>query len=860
MFFCCIVVVCAASVFGFGTMERLQDRKFPSDILCLSHSPTMDLIAISTESNNVGLYRSVSSDFHRLFNADIGINLGVTCIVWGVKGKVMAFGGTDGSVAIYSVETGQAVHRPLVSQPRGYRIISMHWVFSREGERGGAGAVHARRYSKGVPRSVLSKRPATSGSGLATYGGDNDSFRHSHLVFETADTLGVYTDKYNVLVFGDAASNVTFSAFGFFPVGCVDLSGAFETITTDSGAPLKLSLPEIDHVALSSNFKFVSCIMRSRVLHNGAGDAASDDVRYHFLVVDTGVLAKKQREITFLSRQSAIVGALLLRVEEALRKMESLWRQGVKLFLSKIKELRELLVRYGVSGTIKSELFILLTSGIFSPALAHFFSNSLSASIVKRMKRAFSSSCLEIETICNTQLARASEEIVFSFGEILSALKWPGAFSELGIGAQEILKPFGIAKRMVLCGEQFLSAVRHAKRYVLTFYAWVEYMVETANTEQDHAETRGISLGGIEYNILAKLLSPVGAELSMEEDVRGSRSSQLESVLHGDVDCHFSSEKKADNVESGDNNSFMPWASKSTQAKEDKPAAKDTSTPTMRKTLVALQTEWGAFVKRPSAFASKLFRPVVNLPLCCTANPRSDIALQSKRGRRNVGFKCKFYSYTDDETDQSCYFFAFANTGGVDPGNKIMYIAKYNVTKVLDTHAVHGTRKRSRQDEDRVQDGDAESTWEWQIVGLQFSEALVDLDFYDVGAKGDTEQSRLAVLLEENKNQNEGGTVGMVDFNTLMYTSIKFPFGTSNVPAKENILKKIKRENIELVNVNGDSEFVDRWFQVSSLTSGFLHACGSRGTLSLTIGKNRLQVFDAEDDGEEDDDSMDEDD
>ena len=114
---------------------------------------------------------------------------------------------------------------------------------------------------------------------------------------------------------------MTLSAYGFFPIGCVDLSAAFETYsipTNNKSLPVSLSRPTVTNVSLSPDLQILTVILRARILNNRENTNKNNNInnsnkkvstenidddykstmyRYHLVVIDTSLLWEKRREL-----------------------------------------------------------------------------------------------------------------------------------------------------------------------------------------------------------------------------------------------------------------------------------------------------------------------------------------------------------------------------------------------------------------------------------------------------------------------------------------------------------------------------------------------------------------------------------
>ena len=120
----------------------------------------------------------------------------------------------------------------------------------------------------------------------------------------------VCDSAFDILVSGDSSGVVTLSAYGFFPVGCIDLSAAFESYSippsksTKSNSKVSLSRPTVTNVSLSPDLQILSVVLRAKILDAESNDRNPDKdgtketlYRYHLVIIDTSLLWTRRKEL-----------------------------------------------------------------------------------------------------------------------------------------------------------------------------------------------------------------------------------------------------------------------------------------------------------------------------------------------------------------------------------------------------------------------------------------------------------------------------------------------------------------------------------------------------------------------------------
>ena len=359
-----------------GNMVTLHDKRFNSKVLHFEHSPTMDLLAVTLDDKTIAVHRSVTTNFQRLFsistmNTNNTNNNSIASLSWKPNGKVLALGQNDGSIALYSVESGALVDMPLSAFPHSTSVTTLNWLepnkftykqynafvkeddndedetnpsnninrYSNNNKKKNADSIQSNDYmSNPYKNDTLSKYlpgpPPITQKGTfgdtddhttATASSANASRRNgingNNLLSNLGSSGIICNSAFDVLVSGDSSGVVTLSAYGFFPIGCVDLSAAFETYsipTNNKSLPVSLSRPTVTNVSLSPDLQILTVILRARILNNRENTNKNNNInnsnkkvstenidddnkstmyRYHLVVIDTSLLWEKRREL-----------------------------------------------------------------------------------------------------------------------------------------------------------------------------------------------------------------------------------------------------------------------------------------------------------------------------------------------------------------------------------------------------------------------------------------------------------------------------------------------------------------------------------------------------------------------------------
>ena len=340
-----------------GNVLMLHDKRFNSNVLRFEHSPTMDLLAVALSDKSIAVHRSVSAKFQRLLSISTGNDVptasgksadaGVSSMAWKPNGKVIALGQHDGSIALHSVESGASVNMPLSAFPHSTSVTSLSWVEPKMSHARSGRARHAdepnplvtngqginylstdglqrndygsnpyrneilSNYLPGPPNLSERENFGEAGNLLSTSANKTKMRTKGKTLLSNLGNSSIVCDSaFDILVSGDSSGVVTLSAYGFFPVGCIDLSAAFESYSippsksTKSNSKVSLSRPTVINVSLSPDLQILSVVLRAKILDAESNDRNPDKdgtketlYRYHLVIIDTSLLWTRRNEL-----------------------------------------------------------------------------------------------------------------------------------------------------------------------------------------------------------------------------------------------------------------------------------------------------------------------------------------------------------------------------------------------------------------------------------------------------------------------------------------------------------------------------------------------------------------------------------
>jgi hypothetical protein len=264
--------------------------------------------------------------------------------------------------------------------------------------------------------------------------------------------------QFDILVSGDDRGVVTINGFGSFPIGCVDLSGAFPP----------QAKPTVSHVRLSADLSSLCAILRGKITQS-----ADDMYAYRLIMVDTTRIAEYAPEIAQVATQCMAIGKEMARIKDTVALISKQWVDHVISTLrNELQPLALGLEQFGRPNSVLEELFVLHTSGAASEPLSMYLNEAQEAQLVKAGKT-IDAACAAIELLCTKFLLVACEEIVFRIGELRGYARCEDRFSVVGLHVDVIEHLLSLASDVQYFAEEFVGNVREAHLDISSFICWL---------------------------------------------------------------------------------------------------------------------------------------------------------------------------------------------------------------------------------------------------------------------------------------------------------------------------------------------------------------------------------------------------
>ena len=330
----------------------------------------MDLIAILTTDGNVLIYRVFA--FQRMFLIKAS-STAITSLTWSPDGLLLAVGHFDGSIVLYNIETGEIdEHQVPVSIPNvrhHSEIILLQWLVQQHPSLSSSN--HPEFQNRG--RRYLLNNLSSSASM------DSSSMLHYSTSSASSTSASVAkSQQFELLVSVDLTGKLLFHAFGQLPIWQCQLFSP--------GATLDGRTRRIHSICLSSDFSSSFAITTNDTMNCPVLQRLS-------LPFGNSPEHSQSNNYTIMAQELIQVHQLILHSQQLCQKIQSLWKQAVKIFQIKMSLLPDLFERYQDGDEAKEDtlshnmaqmaMFDALISGIVAPPLQQFFAQNLNEQVMK---------------------------------------------------------------------------------------------------------------------------------------------------------------------------------------------------------------------------------------------------------------------------------------------------------------------------------------------------------------------------------------------------------------------------------------------------------------------------------------------
>ncbi|KAL3825081.1 hypothetical protein ACJIZ3_021110 [Penstemon smallii] len=409
----------------------------------------------------------------------IVLHLIITSICWPPDGKAIALGLEDGSISLHDVENGKLLR---CTKFHGVSVVCLNSEEDRKKNVDGNHRIstyedRTARFFPHAPRVPRMPGLVSGDSMDESDGSYRGLFDSSH-------------QQFNILCSGDKDGNISFSIFGIFPIGRVNIHNL--DFSSHVGNNVACQLMDGSHINLFALLRWhyhMIIVLCSGVL-NEAGLEANDTQMsgsglhgIHCLVLDSSIFWKRKNELHQVAQQASNVEHLIEVIRESLSVMSKQWSDAMHTYHEKFNALSSLIIDHGLDSTPQEEFLSLLGGARTSPPVHQFLVNSLGEAGLKKVTKAVCGAGKELQTIVLNHVQPAAEIIGFRMGELRGLSKWRARYRGIGLDENLIDNAMEEAGMFLVQVERFSRVLSSVVQQFSNFFSWLLKSVKVLMSE-----------------------------------------------------------------------------------------------------------------------------------------------------------------------------------------------------------------------------------------------------------------------------------------------------------------------------------------------------------------------------------------
>nr|XP_043625111.1 anaphase-promoting complex subunit 4 isoform X1 [Erigeron canadensis] len=437
------------------------DKPLSFQIKIAEWNPEKDLLAMVTDDFKISLHRF---NWQRLWTISPGRC--ITSLCWRPDGKAIAVGLQDGTISLHDVENGKLL-RSMKSHTNA--VVCLNW----EDDGGGEAAedkFYNAKYEDRTSRFFPPPPRAPRVPGLVA-GDENENL--------SQELSSSSHQRFNILCSADIDGIISFSIFGIFPIGKIDIHEySVRSPLANKRADCKLLNASICKVALSKDLCHLA------VLCSGELQVPEHDLHgFYCVTLDTSIFYKRRNELHQVAQQASNIEDLTEVIRASLSVMSKQWSDAMHTFHDKFDSLSRLIHDHGLDSTPQEEFLSLLGGARTSPAVHQFLENSLGEVGLKRITKLVCGAGKELQVIVLEHLQPAAEMIGFRLGELRGLSKWRSRFKSVGLDETLTDNATEKAGMLLVQIERFMRVLSSSVQQFSNFFNWLQKCVKMLMSE-----------------------------------------------------------------------------------------------------------------------------------------------------------------------------------------------------------------------------------------------------------------------------------------------------------------------------------------------------------------------------------------
>ena len=419
-------------------MRLMEEKQTEYEVSSMVWSPKMDILALSSTTGTVSLYRLQWQRIWAASPAEEGRL--VTALAWRPDGKLLAAGDCSGLLTVRHIESSAALHTHQLDS----RVVSLTWNDTG----GGAEPDPDTEESSAQDWSFLDKLPSLSKT--YSYGGGGVGQE------ELEDCRKLDSSDTSVLMAGTEAGTLYVLINGYLL--CMKLSLS-EILSTDSAS--------IKSVDMTSDMRTLSVV------------AATGAEAGTLVTVRCPLLATCRQELLVLASKFCSIHGLLQYTEETIRQIREAWETILLEMDAKLSSYAE----NNPPGTLAADFLELLMFGVPTMQLKNFLDKEMPEKSLKKLGQSIDLSYSNIQRLVFRYLGAVCQSLNFQVWELLGLARLGHHYSVLGLTEAVVQTAVSRVQAFWAKGTELQQVIDESMKNFKSFFKWIYVEMLRQNEE-----------------------------------------------------------------------------------------------------------------------------------------------------------------------------------------------------------------------------------------------------------------------------------------------------------------------------------------------------------------------------------------